>query len=211
MLSEEPPLGSTEKPDELYSIIEHFCQCRRRLELFGEDGNVRALDSSPRPLRACPLRACLPPRRVCLDPRERSETRRVPLQVRRGWLTLGKDLAGSNHDPVTWARYFEGTVPSSCFEDEPPTQLPNHLLGTTPQIEALRPKSPTQLREDAQRRAEKEARAREEKARAAAQEEAAAAAEMGFELEPVVAKPQAQMPVVPTHFVEQHPFNAGGR
>ena len=30
MLSEEPPYGSTEKPTELYSIIEHFCNCRRR-------------------------------------------------------------------------------------------------------------------------------------------------------------------------------------
>ncbi|KAF8065623.1 mettl14 [Scenedesmus sp. PABB004] len=41
IVSEEPPLGSTEKPDELYGIIERFVNGRRRLELFGEDHNVR--------------------------------------------------------------------------------------------------------------------------------------------------------------------------
>ncbi len=162
MLSEEPAYGSSEKPDELYSIIEHFCNCRRRLELFGRDNNLR-----------------------------------------RGWLTLGKDLSGSNHDPSTWASYFEGTVESRCFDDEPPTLLPNHLLGTTPQVEALRPKSPTQLREEAERRAVKEHRAREAKAAADAQ----AAAEMGYDLEPMPAP--APMPPIPAVFHEQHPFNAG--
>lgn len=33
--------GDTEKPKELYAIIEHFCNCRRRLELFGRDNNIR--------------------------------------------------------------------------------------------------------------------------------------------------------------------------
>jgi mRNA (2'-O-methyladenosine-N6-)-methyltransferase len=28
IISEEPPLGSTEKPEELYSIIERFCAGR---------------------------------------------------------------------------------------------------------------------------------------------------------------------------------------
>ena len=41
IISEEPPLGSTEKPVELYHIIEHFCLGRRRLELFGRDHNIR--------------------------------------------------------------------------------------------------------------------------------------------------------------------------
>ncbi|WIA36475.1 hypothetical protein OEZ86_007775 [Tetradesmus obliquus] len=41
IVSEEPPLGSTEKPEELYDIIERFCAGRRRLELFGEDRNIR--------------------------------------------------------------------------------------------------------------------------------------------------------------------------
>ena len=33
--------GDTAKPAELYAIIEHFCNCRRRLELFGRDNNIR--------------------------------------------------------------------------------------------------------------------------------------------------------------------------
>lgn len=41
IISEEPPLGSTEKPVELYHIIEHFSLGRRRLELFGHDHNIR--------------------------------------------------------------------------------------------------------------------------------------------------------------------------
>ena len=41
IVSEEPPLGSTRKPDELYHIIERFCLGRKRIELFGEDHNIR--------------------------------------------------------------------------------------------------------------------------------------------------------------------------
>eukprot|EP00879_Flechtneria_rotunda_P026459 GHRR01028212.1.p2 GENE.GHRR01028212.1~~GHRR01028212.1.p2 ORF type:complete len:259 (+),score=66.68 GHRR01028212.1:600-1376(+) len=41
IVSDEPPLGSTEKPEELYAIIERFCLGKRRLELFGEDHNIR--------------------------------------------------------------------------------------------------------------------------------------------------------------------------
>lgn len=41
IISEEPPTGSTKKPEELYHVIERFAQGRRRLELFGEDHNIR--------------------------------------------------------------------------------------------------------------------------------------------------------------------------
>ncbi|PNW88915.1 hypothetical protein CHLRE_01g050600v5 [Chlamydomonas reinhardtii] len=41
IVSEEPELGSTRKPEEMYHIIERFCNGRRRLELFGEDHNIR--------------------------------------------------------------------------------------------------------------------------------------------------------------------------
>ena len=41
IVSEEPPFGSTEKPQELYRIIERFCLGRKRIELFGEDHNIR--------------------------------------------------------------------------------------------------------------------------------------------------------------------------
>lgn len=33
--------GSTKKPEDMYRIIEHFALGRRRLELFGEDHNIR--------------------------------------------------------------------------------------------------------------------------------------------------------------------------
>ncbi|CAG8523198.1 6587_t:CDS:2 [Ambispora gerdemannii] len=88
IISEEPPYGiGTAKPEELYHIIEHFCLGRRRLELFGEDHNIRP-----------------------------------------GWLTIGMGLSSSNFDPVRYANYF--TEPSG------------YLLGSTAEIEALRPKSP---------------------------------------------------------------------
>ncbi|KAJ1981816.1 N6-adenosine-methyltransferase subunit mettl14 [Dimargaris cristalligena] len=41
IIADEPPLGSSAKPNELLNIIEHFCLGRRRLYLFGEDNNVR--------------------------------------------------------------------------------------------------------------------------------------------------------------------------
>jgi len=41
IVSEEPLFGSLEKPQELYRIIERFCLGRKRIELFGEDHNIR--------------------------------------------------------------------------------------------------------------------------------------------------------------------------
>ncbi|KAJ9533460.1 hypothetical protein QJQ45_026459, partial [Haematococcus lacustris] len=41
IVSEEPAGGSCEKPTELYEIIERFCLGKRRLELFGEEHNIR--------------------------------------------------------------------------------------------------------------------------------------------------------------------------
>ncbi|EPS73847.1 hypothetical protein M569_00910, partial [Genlisea aurea] len=41
IIAEEPPYGSTVKPDDMYRIIEHFALGRRRVELFGEDHNIR--------------------------------------------------------------------------------------------------------------------------------------------------------------------------
>ncbi|CAB4400935.1 unnamed protein product [Rhizophagus irregularis] len=87
IISEEPHYGSTAKPEELYHIIEHFCLGRRRLELFGEDHNIRP-----------------------------------------GWLTVGLSLSSSNFNAATYASYF--------------TEQNGYLLGSTNEIEALRPKSP---------------------------------------------------------------------
>jgi len=163
MLSEEPPYGATDKPSELYAIIEHFCQGRRRLELFGEDTNIR-----------------------------------------RGWLTLGQSLSSSNHDPQRWAANFEGFAESRHFEDEQPHMHPNHLLGTTPQIEGLRPKSPTQLREEADRRQRREMELVEGERREY-EASCAYAAANGLEMPP---PPMRQVTPMPTSFREQSPFMA---
>ena len=160
------PYGSCEKPTELYSIIEHFANGRRRLELFGEDHNIR-----------------------------------------RGWLTLGSDLSTSNHEPNAWRSRFEGMHESYIFEGELPQTIPNHLLGTTPAIESLRPKSPTQLREEAERRQKLERERLEQADRLAIQAEVEAAREMGIELAPRLPRPEPQLTPIPTNFVEQHPFN----
>ncbi|XP_061364477.1 N6-adenosine-methyltransferase non-catalytic subunit MTB-like [Gastrolobium bilobum] len=42
IIAEEPPYGSTQKPEDMYRIVEHFALGRRRIELFGEDHNIRA-------------------------------------------------------------------------------------------------------------------------------------------------------------------------
>ncbi|KAL6578082.1 hypothetical protein OROMI_010410 [Orobanche minor] len=42
IIAEEPPYGSTAKPEDMYRIVEHFALGRRRLELFGADHNIRS-------------------------------------------------------------------------------------------------------------------------------------------------------------------------
>ena len=41
IISEEPEYGETQKPEEIFKIIEHFCLGRRRLHIFGNDHTVR--------------------------------------------------------------------------------------------------------------------------------------------------------------------------
>lgn len=41
IISEEAEYGSTDKPEEIFKIIEHFCLGRRRLHIFGNDHTVR--------------------------------------------------------------------------------------------------------------------------------------------------------------------------
>jgi N6-adenosine-specific RNA methylase IME4 len=41
IVDEEPEPGSLKKPEEIYDIIERFCLGRKRLELFGENHNIR--------------------------------------------------------------------------------------------------------------------------------------------------------------------------
>ncbi|KAK1419634.1 hypothetical protein QVD17_28862 [Tagetes erecta] len=103
IIAEEPPYGSTAKPEDMYRIIEHFSLGRRRLELFGEDHNIRA-----------------------------------------GWLTVGKDLSSSNFNSEAFVQNFadkDGKVWQGGGGRNPPPEA-GHLVLTTPDIEALRPKSP---------------------------------------------------------------------
>jgi len=103
IIAEEPPYGSTAKPEDMYRIIEHFALGRRRLELFGEDHNIRS-----------------------------------------GWLTVGKGLSSSNFDSKAYVRNFadkDGKVWQGGGGRNPPPEAP-HLVVTTPEIEALRPRSP---------------------------------------------------------------------
>ena len=41
IIGEEPEYGSTDKPEEIFKIVEHFCLGRRRLHIFGNDHTVR--------------------------------------------------------------------------------------------------------------------------------------------------------------------------
>jgi len=41
IITEEPPFGDNEKPEEIFHIMEHFCLGRRRLHLFGRDSTIR--------------------------------------------------------------------------------------------------------------------------------------------------------------------------
>lgn len=89
IITEEPALGSTEKPTEIFHIMEHFCLGRRRLHLFASDDSLRP-----------------------------------------GWLSVGPSLSSSNFSADLYSSYF-----SSGSEEL--------IVGSTQEIETLRPKSPT--------------------------------------------------------------------
>ncbi|KAJ7392131.1 N6-adenosine-methyltransferase subunit mettl14 [Desmophyllum pertusum] len=88
IITEEPALGSTEKPTEIFHIMEHFCLGRRRLHLFGSDDTLRP-----------------------------------------GWLSVGSSLSSSNFSADLYNSYFS-TGPEDL------------IVGSTQEIETLRPKSP---------------------------------------------------------------------
>lgn len=41
IITEEPSYGKSDKPEEIFNIIEHFCLGKRRLYLFGRDNTIR--------------------------------------------------------------------------------------------------------------------------------------------------------------------------
>lgn len=97
IVSEETIDNCTEKPQELYRIIERFCLGRKRLELFGEDHNIR-----------------------------------------NGWLTIGGSLTSSNYDSEKYNNYFIGDI----MYPEAQNYEGGKYVGSTPEIESLRPRSP---------------------------------------------------------------------
>jgi len=97
IVDEEPPLGSTKKPIELYDIIEKFCLGRKRIELFGTMDNIR-----------------------------------------NGWLTIGLDIYESCFDLKMYNSWFLGDKGYPFVMN----YQGGRYLGTTNEIESLRPKSP---------------------------------------------------------------------
>lgn len=55
--------------------------------------------------------------------------------IRDGWLVVGKDLSHDNFSLEVYNKFFEGS-----FNEEGP--YGGRLLGTTKEIERVRPKSP---------------------------------------------------------------------
>jgi N6-adenosine-specific RNA methylase IME4 len=47
IVSEEPEFADTEKPDEIYKIVERFCLGRKRIDLFGKKPRPGWLVISP--------------------------------------------------------------------------------------------------------------------------------------------------------------------
>ena len=72
-------------------------------------------------------RFCLGRKRLMLFGNNRS--------LRKGWLIVGKDLTLSNYNKEVYEKYFEGPVNLEGPEG-------GRLLGTTDEIEMIRPKSP---------------------------------------------------------------------
>lgn len=151
LVTEEPSLGSTRKPDDLYALIEHFAlgkALRRRWGAGRGRGSASAsvscacLPSLLVPCPSCPLA----PTTCCQQPaagRRRLELFGEEHNVRPGWVTVGLKLERSNFNAATYTSHFQqpdGT-PYVQSNGRPRPGAP-HLLGTTPEIEELRPKSP---------------------------------------------------------------------
>ena len=89
IITEEPEYASTDKPEEIFHIIEHFCLGTRRLHVFGNDNTIR-----------------------------------------RGWVTVGPNISTTNFNVEKYLKL--------CADPEG-----KFMLGAKPDIELLRPKSPT--------------------------------------------------------------------
>lgn len=152
IVSEEPqPLGSTAKPEELYGIVERFCLGRRRLELFGalccpfRVGLFGDIAMQLEVLYGIVQRFCLGLRRLeLLQSRNQPCVAGEDLNIRSGWVTVGKSLSASNFKPSAYAAYFrrpDGSLHVTSGGKAPPPGS-SVLVPSTDEIESLRPHSP---------------------------------------------------------------------
>lgn len=101
LVAEEEPDGSTRKPLEMYSIIEHFCLGRRRLRLFGGKDDIRP-----------------------------------------GWLSIDPNISRSNFNKDAYSSWFDESNPANAGKHPDGSSCPCTRVGSTKEIEHLRPKSP---------------------------------------------------------------------
>eukprot|EP00919_Chromeraceae_sp_WS-2016_P010383 GHVR01024308.1.p1 GENE.GHVR01024308.1~~GHVR01024308.1.p1 ORF type:complete len:109 (+),score=14.11 GHVR01024308.1:801-1127(+) len=84
----------------------------------------------------------------CLG-RRRLELFGTDSNVRQGWLTLGKALSASNFDSSRYCSWFEGDSNLLRYPHTKSFQG-GKLVGTTDEIENLRPRSPPKGRQQEQ-------------------------------------------------------------
>jgi len=93
LVSEEFDYGSTRKPEEMYELIERFCLGRRRIELFGE---------VPQATHASFDQLANVPTLVQMH------------NIRRGWVTLGNAMPGTNYSARRLCALFTVLTRCSC-------------------------------------------------------------------------------------------------
>lgn len=112
------------------SIDTHFIHANCDVDLIMEEEKEFGSTQKPTELYESIEHFCLGRRRLELFGLDRN--------LRDGWLTLGRRLTKSNWDKATYLSWFEG---DGTWPD-----VQNHvggrLLGSIPEIDALRPKSP---------------------------------------------------------------------
>ena len=140
IVAEEPPLGSTAKPEELYQVIERFCNGRRCvLDQETCRSGYLLISVGMKPGKTFALALMHHPcRRLELFGEEHN--------IRPGWVTVGRSLHTSNFSPTVYSSNFKNPDGSPYIENrlssgKVPFGAPN-LLPQDDAIEDLRPKSP---------------------------------------------------------------------
>jgi len=133
-------VGSTKKPEDMYRIIEHFALGRRRLELFGEDHNIRpgwlTLGKNLSYSNFNKEVGSLTYNMMCIHTR-------MPFYA-MSFADLFYIVSVMISLSQAYIKNFadkDGKVWQGGGGRNPPPEAP-HLVVTTPEIESLRPKSP---------------------------------------------------------------------